>query len=64
MLAQAQWLDETILALIVSEAQGEVAEFKRWDFDIIPHRELMKKGFELKNPQQKSACGCGESFTI
>ena len=63
MLAQAQWLDQTILALIVSEAQGEVAEFKRWDFDIIPHRELMKKGFEtpdgrrldvdsaFKNPQ-------------
>ena len=46
LLAQAQWLDETILGLIVSEAQGEVAEFKRWGFDIIPHRELMKKGFE------------------
>lgn len=25
---------------------------------------LMKRGFEVKNPQQKSACGCGESFTI
>ncbi len=46
LLAQAQWLDETILGLIVSEAQGEVAEFKRWGFDIIPHRELMKQGFE------------------
>ena len=46
LLAQAQWLDETILGLIVSEAQGEVAEFKRWGVDIIPHRALMKKGFE------------------
>ncbi|MDP2007138.1 MAG: type I restriction endonuclease subunit R, partial [Rubrivivax sp.] len=46
LLAQAQWLDETILGLIVSEAQGEVAEFQRWGFNIIPHRELMKKGFE------------------
>jgi iron-sulfur cluster assembly protein len=27
-------------------------------------RTLMKTGFEFKNPQQKSACGCGESFTI
>lgn len=27
-------------------------------------RTLMKAGFELRNPQQKSSCGCGESFTI
>lgn len=46
LLAQAQWLDETILGLIVSEAQGEVAEFKQWGFDILPHRALMKQGFE------------------
>lgn len=46
LLAQAQWLDETILGLIVSEGQGEVAEFKQWGFDIIPHRALMKQGFE------------------
>jgi iron-sulfur cluster assembly protein len=25
---------------------------------------LMKTGFEFKNPQQKSSCGCGESFAI
>jgi iron-sulfur cluster assembly protein len=27
-------------------------------------RTLMKTGYEIKNPNQKSACGCGESFTI
>lgn len=27
-------------------------------------RTLMKTGFEFRNPQQKSACGCGESFSI
>ncbi|MFM2153820.1 MAG: hypothetical protein RL199_2255 [Pseudomonadota bacterium] len=27
-------------------------------------RTLMKTGFEFRNPQQKSACGCGDSFTI
>jgi iron-sulfur cluster assembly protein len=27
-------------------------------------RTLMKTGFEFRNPQQKSACGCGESFAI
>lgn len=44
---QAQWLDETIIEIIISEAQNEVADFKKWDFDIIPHRERMKKGFEI-----------------
>lgn len=44
---QAQWLDETIIEIIISEAQNEVGDFKRWGFDIIPHRERMKKGFEV-----------------
>ncbi len=44
--AQAQWLDETIIEIIISEAQNEVADFKKWGFDIIPHRALMKQGFE------------------
>ncbi len=44
--AQADWLDETIIEIIISEAQNEVADFKKWGFDIIPHRALMKKGFE------------------
>lgn len=43
---QAVWLDETIIEIIISEAQNEVGDFKKWDFDIIPHRERMKKGFE------------------
>ena len=43
---QAEWLDETIIEIIISEAQNEVGDFKKWDFDIIPHRERMKKGFE------------------
>ncbi|OPF64411.1 type I restriction endonuclease subunit R [Hydrogenophaga sp. H7] len=46
LAAQAQWLDETIIEIIISEAQNEVADFKKWGFDIIPHRALMKKGFE------------------
>ncbi len=44
--AQADWMDETLIEIIISEAQNEVADFKKWDFDIIPHRELMKKGFD------------------
>jgi type I restriction enzyme, R subunit len=44
--AQADWLDQTIIEIIISEAQNEVADFKKWGFDIIPHRALMKQGFE------------------
>ena len=46
LVEQAQWLDETIIGIIISEGQNEVADFKKWDFDIIPHRALMKQGFE------------------
>ena len=43
---QAVWLDKTIVEIIISEAQNEVKDFKNWGFDIIPHRALMKRGFE------------------
>lgn len=45
--AQAAWMDETLIQIIISEAQNEVADFKKWGFDIIPHRALMKQGFEV-----------------
>ncbi len=44
---QARWLEETIIEIIISEAQNEVSDFKKWGVDIIPHRERMKKGFEV-----------------
>ena len=63
LLAKAAWLDETMIEIIISEAQKEVEDFKKWGFDIIPHRARMKQGFEtpdgkridvesaFKNPQ-------------
>jgi len=42
---QARWMAETIIEIIISEGQGEVAEFWKWGVDIIPHRLLMKQGF-------------------
>src|SRR5208282_5338590 len=39
---QAKWLEETIVEIIVSEGQNEVADFKKWGVDIIPHRARMK----------------------
>jgi type I restriction enzyme R subunit len=44
---QAAWMAETIIEIIISEGQNEVADFKKWGFDIIPHRVLMKQGFEV-----------------
>ena len=52
LAAQAAWLDETIVGIIISEAQNEVKDFKKWGFDIIPHRALMKKGFETGDGQR------------
>jgi type I restriction enzyme, R subunit len=43
---QAAWMESTIIEIIISEAQNEVRDFKKWGFDIIPHRVVMKKGFE------------------
>jgi type I restriction enzyme R subunit len=50
--AKANWLDETIIEIIISEAQNEVADFKEWGFDIIPHRALIKRGFEMDDGQR------------
>ncbi len=52
LLAQAAWMDETIIELIISEAQNEVADFQQWGFDIIPHRAVMKLGFETPDGQR------------
>ncbi|MGF6664088.1 type I restriction enzyme R subunit [Paraburkholderia atlantica] len=46
LLAKASWLDETLVEIIISEAQNEVGDFKKWNFDIVPHRARMKQGFE------------------
>jgi len=41
------WMCETCTALVVSEEQGEVKKFRKWDLDITPHRKLIKQGIEL-----------------
>ena len=43
---QIDWMKQTKMAVVISEEQGEVDKFRKWDLDIIPHRELIKKGFE------------------
>ena len=44
---QIAWMKETLAAVVVSEEQGEVEKFRKWELDIKPHRRLMKEGFEL-----------------
>ncbi len=44
---QLAWMKETLMAVVVSEEQGEVAKFEKWGLDIKPHRQLLKTGFEL-----------------
>ena len=52
LVVQADWLDGTIVEIIISEAQNEVADFKKWGFDIIPHRDRMKRGFETADAER------------
>jgi type I restriction enzyme R subunit len=44
---QAEWMASTLIQIIISEGQNEVKDLAKWGFDIRPHRDLMKRGFEL-----------------
>ena len=44
---QIDWMRETRMAVVVSEEQGEVEKFRKWDLDITPHRRLIKEGMDL-----------------
>ena len=41
------WMRETRMAVVISEEQGEVEKFRKWNLDIRPHRKLIKVGMEL-----------------
>ena len=47
------WMRETRAAVVVSEEQGEVEKFRRWELDITPHRRLVKEGMELPESMRK-----------
>ncbi len=49
MERKLDWMRETIMAVVVSEEQGEVDKFRKWDLDILPHRRLIKEGFETSD---------------
>lgn len=37
------WLEETEMAVVISQEQNEIQTFKKWGLDITPHREKMEK---------------------
>ena len=43
------WMKETKAAVVVSEEQGEIDKFRKWGFDIKPHRRLIKNGFNFSD---------------
>jgi len=49
---QIEWMRGTRAAVVVSEEQGEVETFRRWDLDITPHRRLIKEGFETADGER------------
>ena len=42
-----EWMRRTQMAVVVSEEQGEVEKFRKWELDITPHRRLIKEGIDL-----------------
>lgn len=44
---QIDWMRKTVMAVVVSDEQGEVKRFKDWGLDIVPHRKRMKDGFTV-----------------
>ena len=52
-LRQIEWMRQTRMAVIVSEEQGEVEKFRKWDLDITPHRRLIKEGIELTDAMRQ-----------
>ncbi len=44
---QIAWMRQTRTAVVVSEEQGEVEKFRKWDLDITRHRRLIKEGMDL-----------------
>ncbi len=53
LLRQIEWMRQTQAAVVVSEEQGEMEKFRKWDLDITPHRRLIKEGIALPEAMRK-----------
>ena len=48
-----KWMEETEMAVVISEEQNEIKTFQKWGLDIVPHRQKMQKRHldsDFKNP--------------
>ena len=50
---QIEWMRRTRMAVVVSEEQGEVEKFRKWELDITPHRRLIKEGIDLPEAMRR-----------
>ena len=50
---RVEWMRQTRMAVVVSEEQGEVDKFRKWDLDITPYRRLIKEGIELPEAMRR-----------
>lgn len=50
---QIGWMRQTRMAVVVSEEQGEVEKFRKWELDITSHRRLIKEGIDLPEAMRK-----------
>jgi type I restriction enzyme R subunit len=50
---QIEWMRQTRMAVVVSEEQGEVDKFRKWNLDITSHRRLMKEGMDLPESMRR-----------
>jgi type I restriction enzyme R subunit len=50
---QIEWMRQTRTAVVVSEEQGEIEKFRKWNLDITPHRRLIKEGIDLPEVMRK-----------
>lgn len=50
---QIEWMRQTQMAVVISEEQGEVEKFRKWELDITPHRRLIKEGIDLPEAMRK-----------
>ena len=56
MKRKLEWMQETEMAVVVSQEQNEIKTFQKWGLDILPHREKMEKrelDKEFKNGDSK-----------
>lgn len=38
-----KWMKDTEMCVVISQEQNEIQTFRKWDLDILPHREKMEK---------------------